>query len=119
MGTSRSLRRVQRLLIASEVALAFSLLTGAALLMQRLLVLTQRIDAGFKAKSVLTARVPRERRHTPGLRRRSRRSNLGSRSTENIKHVPVISSEMTIKANLLLATFDDLKRDSVAAIPEP
>jgi putative ABC transport system permease protein len=58
VGTSRSLRRTQRLLVAAEIGLAFSLLTAAGLLTRSLLVLTHRIDAGFDARHVVTARLP-------------------------------------------------------------
>jgi putative ABC transport system permease protein len=80
MGTSRSLRQVQGLLVAAEVALAFSLLTGAGLLMQSLLVLTHRIDAGFNAKNVVTARLPiPETRFQSGAAFNSYLDRLGSR----------------------------------------
>lgn len=80
VGTSRSLRRLQRLLVAAEVALAFSLLTGAGLLMQSLLVLTHRIDAGFNAKNVVTARLPiPETRFQSGAAFNAYLDRLGSR----------------------------------------
>jgi putative ABC transport system permease protein len=80
VGTSRSLQRVQRLLVAAEVALAFSLLTGAGLLMQSLFVLTHRIDAGFNATNVVTARLPiPETRFQSGAAFNAYLDRLGSR----------------------------------------
>ncbi len=80
VGTSRSLRRLQRLLVAAEIALAFSLLTGAGLLMQSLLALTHRIDAGFNATNVVTARLPiPETRFQSGAAFNAYLDRLGSR----------------------------------------
>jgi putative ABC transport system permease protein len=58
VGTGRTHRRLQRGLVVAEVALAFSLLTGAGLLIQSLFVLTQRLETGFDATNVMTARLP-------------------------------------------------------------
>ena len=58
VGTGRTHRRLQRVLVVGEVALAFSLLTGAGLLIQSLFALTQRIETGFDATNVVTARLP-------------------------------------------------------------
>jgi predicted permease len=58
VGTGRTHRRLQRALVVTEVALAFTLLTGAGLLIQSLVVLTHRIDMGFDSTNVLTARLP-------------------------------------------------------------
>jgi predicted permease len=57
-GTSPSHRKIQRLLVAAQVALAFALLTGAGLLIQSLFALTDRIATGFDSTNVLTARLP-------------------------------------------------------------
>jgi predicted permease len=49
---------VGRILVAVDVALAFVLLTGAALLIQGLFVLTHRIDSGYDSANILTAKLP-------------------------------------------------------------
>jgi putative ABC transport system permease protein len=57
-------RRVRRVLIVAEVALAFVLLTGAGLLIRSFFQL-QRLDTGFDATNVLTARLPIPRDRFP------------------------------------------------------
>ena len=54
----RGQRRVRRLVVAAEVALAFVLLTGAILLIRSLNTLTDRIAGGFDSTNVLTAGLP-------------------------------------------------------------
>jgi predicted permease len=50
-------RRVRRLLVGGQVALALMLLVGAGLLLRSLLALT-RVDPGFRAARVVTASLP-------------------------------------------------------------
>jgi putative ABC transport system permease protein len=56
-SSGRRHRRLGRGLIVAEVALAFVLLTGAGLLIRSFFDL-QRIDTGFDATNVITARLP-------------------------------------------------------------
>ena len=58
LTASRRQRRFRHGLVVAEVALAFVLLTGAALLIQSLFTLTNRIGAGFDSTNVLTAGLP-------------------------------------------------------------
>lgn len=51
-------KNLRHLLIVTEVALAFVLLTGAGLLIQSFFRLTHSIDAGFDRTGVLTASLP-------------------------------------------------------------
>ena len=56
MTTGRAPLRLRRLLIAGQVALSFTLLIGAGLLMSSFIKLS-RVDTGFDADNVLTAEV--------------------------------------------------------------
>ena len=56
VGDGRSRRRLQRVLIVAQVAIAFVLLVGAGQLLVSFYRL-QRTDAGYKADRVLTAEV--------------------------------------------------------------
>jgi predicted permease len=58
MSGGRGQHYMRQILVVSEVALAFVLLTGAGLLIQSFFTLRQRIDAGFDRTSVLTATLP-------------------------------------------------------------
>ncbi|HEV3063523.1 MAG TPA: ABC transporter permease [Vicinamibacterales bacterium] len=79
-GTGRASRRLQRALVVAEVALAFTLLTGAGLLIQSLFVLTHRIDAGFDSTNLLTARLPiPETRFASGIAYNAYLDQLASR----------------------------------------
>jgi putative ABC transport system permease protein len=51
-------RRLRQLLIIADFALAFVLLTSAALLIQSFLTLTRRIEAGYDSTNVVTAALP-------------------------------------------------------------
>jgi putative ABC transport system permease protein len=57
-GTSRSQRRMQRVLVAAQLALSFTLLCGAALLIQSLEALTRQITSGFDSNNLLTMKLP-------------------------------------------------------------
>jgi putative ABC transport system permease protein len=56
-GVRRAHRGLQRVLIVTELALAFVLLTGAGLLVRSLIAM-QDADTGFSATNVLTAELP-------------------------------------------------------------
>ncbi len=56
-GTARGARGVRRALVVSEVALAFVLLVGAALMIQTFSHL-RGIDPGFRTKNILTLKTP-------------------------------------------------------------
>jgi putative ABC transport system permease protein len=58
ISAGRGQQYMRQVLVVAEVALAFVLLTGAGLLIQSFFTLTQRIDAGFDRRSVLTATLP-------------------------------------------------------------
>jgi predicted permease len=54
----RAQQRLRQILVVTEVALAFVLLTSAGLLVQSFFVLRQRVEAGFDSTNVLTAGLP-------------------------------------------------------------
>ena len=58
LSAGRAERRLRRALVAAEVAVAFVLLTGAALVIQSFFTLAGRVAAGFDAANVLTAELP-------------------------------------------------------------
>jgi putative ABC transport system permease protein len=87
VGTGRTHRRLQRVLVVGEVALAFSLLTGAGLLIRSLFALTQRIETGFDATNVVTARLPvPETRFASGVAYNAYLDQLASR----VRSLPAI-----------------------------
>lgn len=59
-------KQLQRGLVVGQLALSFTLLTGAGLLIRSLLSLTA-VDAGFRTDQVLTVRAPTGPRGTPYL----------------------------------------------------
>lgn len=65
-GSTRGGNRARGLLVISEIALALTLLIGAGLFIRSLAQL-QRVDPGFQAKNVLTAKLtlPRKKYGTP------------------------------------------------------
>ncbi|HWF84715.1 MAG TPA: ABC transporter permease [Vicinamibacterales bacterium] len=58
ISAGASSTHMRQVLVVAQVALAFVLLTGAGLLIQSFFTLTQRIDAGFDRRNVLTATLP-------------------------------------------------------------
>jgi putative ABC transport system permease protein len=90
-GGPRS-RRVLGTLVAAEVALSLVLLTGAALLVQSFVRLSN-IDPGFRAEGLLTARVqvPPARYDTPG-----RRSGFYADVVSRIAALPGVQSAAAI-----------------------
>jgi predicted permease len=63
---SRWRKRLQRGLVVGQLALSFTLLTGAGLLIRSLLALTS-VESGFESEQVLTVRAPTGPRGTPYL----------------------------------------------------
>jgi len=59
-------RRLQRGLVVGQLALSFTLLTGAGLLVRSLVALTS-VESGFESEQILTVRAPTGPRGTPYL----------------------------------------------------
>ncbi|MEX2049478.1 MAG: ADOP family duplicated permease [Gemmatimonadota bacterium] len=59
-------KRLQRGLVVGQLALSFTLLTGAGLLVRSLVALTS-VESGFESEQVLTVRAPTGPRGTPYL----------------------------------------------------
>jgi putative ABC transport system permease protein len=57
-GTSRQRQRLQRVLVVAQVALAFALVVGAAMLVQSFVALSRRIAVGFTTANVLSGELP-------------------------------------------------------------
>jgi putative ABC transport system permease protein len=97
-GSSASFGRAAALLVVGEVAVAVLLAIGAGLLIRSFAGLV-RVDPGFRAERLVTARItPSERRYGDGARRRAFYGELlervgalpGVQDVEAASHLPLV-----------------------------
>ena len=92
-GTRGGSRRLERFLVVSEVALAFVLTVGAALMIQAFTRL-RAIDPGFRTKDILTLRTPLAAKR---YREPAARAAFYDRVRERVNALPgVVSSGFTL-----------------------